>query len=230
MTDSREWEAVFWDIGGVILDLESVRRTHDRLVGHLIREFDLSTTPAAARETWRATLGDYFHSRDGTEFRPAREAYARAAEAVVGEPVPVTTWRSLVRRVSAEHMRPTPGAKATISRLARTGLHQGVVSDVDADEGRRILRQFDVHDYFDAVTTSEEVGRTKPDPAMFRTALERADADPERTLMVGDRYRHDMQGAANLGIHTVAFGADGGPAVDYAVSDLRELLAILDAD
>jgi len=93
-----------------------------------------------------------------------------------------------------------------------------------------MLERFGVRERFDSITTSEEVGRTKPDPAMFETALETAGVDPERSLMIGDRYDHDVKGAADMGMHGVAFGADDGPAVSYRIETPTDVLEIVDGD
>ena len=222
-------EAVFWDIGGVILDVDTVQAAHRRFVDDLVEAYGLATSSEAAVATWRQTVGDYFRERDGTAFRPAREAYARAVEAIVGEPLARTEWEPRFRAAVDQAIEPVPGATSTIARLAATDdvAHQGVLSDVDADEGRRILERFDVHKHLDAVTTSEDVGRTKPDPAMFEAALAAASVPPERAVMVGDRYEHDMAGAAALGIRTVAHGAADGPAVDHHIETPRGLLSLL---
>lgn len=218
-------DAVLWDIGGVILDLGSVREGHEAFVAWLADGEGLDA--ADALETWRETVGDYFRERDGTAFRPAREAYDRAIAAVLGHPLDRKTWQPRFRELMAGHLQANPGATEAIRQLATTDLHQGVVSDVDADEGRFILDQLEVLDCLDAITTSEDVGRTKPDPAMFETALDRAGVEPDRALMVGDRYRHDMAGAAELGIRTAAYGAKAGPAVEYRLEHLNELPSLL---
>lgn len=232
-TGAGDYDAVFWDIGGVILDLESVQRAHERFVDELVERYgttgvdDPATDPL---DTWRSVVGDHFRERDGNEFRAARAAYDRANAEVVGQEVPREEWRELFDPILSEAIRPNPTAVATIERLAASDLHVGVVSDVDTDEGHRILETFGVRDEFDAITTSEAVGRTKPDPAMFETALSAADVDPERALMIGDRYDHDVAGAKSLGLDTVAYGADDGPDVDYAVDELREVLDIVGVD
>ncbi|MFU8869843.1 HAD family hydrolase, partial [Natronococcus sp.] len=109
-------------------------------------------------------------------------------------------------------------------------LHVGVVSDVDDEEGKWMLERFGVREAFDSITTSEEVGRTKPDPAMFETALEKAGVEPARSLMIGDRYDHDVRGADEAGLHGVAFGAEDGPAVAYRIESPPEILEIVDGD
>ena len=223
----RNWRAVFWDIGGVILDADSVREAHEAFVRRVVEEHAPEASAEAAIETWRAAVGDYFREREGTEFRDARTAYHRAVAEIVGAEVVESEWRPLFEAVTAETLEPNPGAVETVERLAETDLHVGVLSDVDAAEGRRILAHFGLDSTFDSITTSEAVGRTKPDPAMFEAALSAADASAADAVMIGDRYEHDVEGAAALGLTTVAYGADDGPAVDYAVDDLREIPSIL---
>ena len=226
-TDASDVRAVFWDIGGVILDPASVRRVHEKFVRSVVESRAPDVSPEDAVETWRTVVGEYFRARDGTEFRPALTAYDRAVTEIVGESVPEAEWRPHFEEIGAETLRPEPGAVETVERLAGTDLHVGVVSDVDTAEGRRILRTFGMEDRFDSITTSEMVGRTKPDRRMFETALRKAGVAPEAAVMIGDRYDHDMAGASAVGLATVAYGADDGPAVDCAVDDLRDVPAIL---
>jgi len=225
-----EFEAVLWDVGGVIVDLESVRSAHGRFVGWLVEEHDLDLDREAAVETWRHEVGAHFREREGTEFRAAREAYDRANEAVVGEPVDRDAWQPALRSILSKAVRENPGASETIARIAETDRHQGVVSDADHEDAVWLLEHLGVESTVDVVTTSERVGRTKPDPAMFETALEHAGVEPERALMIGDRYDHDMAGAKRHGIQTAAYGAENGPDVDYRLEDLRDLLELLDLD
>lgn len=228
--EPEEWEAVFWDIGGVILDLESVQAAHTAFVADLLERHDVDATIEDAIATWRSAVGDHFRERDGTEFRAARDGYHRGIEAVVGEPVPRWEWKPPFREAVRSSIEPVPGAVETIERLAARELHVGVVSDVDDEEGRWMLEQFGVREAFDSITTSEEVGRTKPDPAMFETALEKAGVPAERSLMIGDRYEHDVKGAAGAGLHGVAFGAEDGSAVSYRIESPPEVLEIVDGE
>lgn len=222
------WEAVFWDIGGVILELESVQSAHAAFVADLVDEHDLGVGIDEAVDVWRTAVGDHFRERDGTAFQSAREAYAVGVEALVGDPLPPEEWKPTFDEHVESSIRPIPGAVETIESLDAYDLHVGVVSDVDDAAGKRMLEQFGVRRHVDSITTSEEVGRTKPDPAIFETALEKADAAPERSLMIGDRYDHDVRGAAEMGIHGVAFGAEDGPAVSFRIESPEEVLEIVD--
>jgi putative hydrolase of the HAD superfamily len=225
--ERSNWRAVFWDIGGVILDSASVRRAHEAFVRAIVETHAPEESVEDALAQWRTAVGTYFRKRDGTEFRPARTAYDRAVDEIAGTPISEDEWRPVFESVTTDTLRPNPGAVEAIERLAGTELHVGVVSDVDTEEGMRILETFGVKGRFDSITTSEMVGRTKPDPRMFETALRAADVSPTDAAMIGDRYDHDIAGASAVGMTAIGYGAEDGPETDYTIDDLREVLSIV---
>jgi putative hydrolase of the HAD superfamily len=217
----RRYEAVFWDIGGVIVELASVREGYAAFVAELADERDLDAE--SALETWKTALGDHFRGRDGTEYRTAREGY-RKATAALFDGGPPDGWRDRLDRATSATLRAEPGAVETIERLADAGLEQAIVSDIDTREAEDMLASFGVREYFDHVTTSEAVGHTKPDERVFRDALSATGADPGDVLMVGDRYDHDVAGAAAVGIDAAGYGKDAwGPEATCEITDLRKL-------
>lgn len=233
-------EAVFFDIGGVLLDLGSVREGHRRFVAELATRYDLDERDAL--DTWRDVLGQHFRERRGTEFRSALVGYRRATDAIAGD-VADDEWRPLFDRVTREVLRPVDGAREAVETLADE-VYLGVISDIDTWEAERILGGFGLLDAFDTVTTSEAVGRTKPDPAIFAAAIGRAGASPNKSVMIGDRYHNDMRGGSWAGLNTVAFGAsaangsdagtdgelDPDGVVDYWIDDLCEIPKIVGLD
>ena len=90
----------------------------------------------------------------------------------------------------------------TLERLSREGLRLGVVSNF-APTLRTILRHKSILHYFDPVIVSTEVGLEKPNPAIFRLALERSGLKAERVLHVGDHDVNDIWAARQAGITAV---------------------------
>lgn len=237
-----EWDAVFYDIGGVIVHLPSIRGGYADYLREFADEHDLD--PEDALETWREALGAYFRSGEETEYMTAREGYRRAFRALVDD-IEEAEWRPGFERATGEALEPEPNVVETVQQLDDAGLYLGIISDIDTWEAHRMLDRFGIDDAFDGVTTSEEVGFKKPDQRMFTDALERATDGiaPERSLMIGDRYEHDMQGGKAAGMWTVAYGGtaaeevadadhDGyrvvdDDAVDFHVEDHRALLDIV---
>lgn len=224
----REYDAVLWDIGGVIVELKSVREGYAAFVAELADEHDLDSE--AALEAWKSTLGEHFRGREGTEYRTARAGYEKATAALF-DGDPPDGWEETFADATDATLRPEDGAVETIRALDDAGLRQAIVSDIDTREAENMLETFGIRECFEHVTTSEAVGHTKPDERMFRDALEALDVDPGRALMVGDRHSHDVAGAADLGIDAAGYGEEGwGPEADHEVSDLRELLGVVGLD
>ena len=220
-----EYDAVLWDIGGVIVELKSVREGYAAFVAELAAEHDLD--PESALDTWKSTLGEHFRGREGTEYRTARAGYEKATAALF-DGDPPRGWEETFAEATDATLRAEDGAVETIRAFHEAGLEQAIVSDIDSREAENMLETFEIRECFAHVSTSEDVGHTKPDERMFRDALEALDADPGRTLMVGDRHSHDVAGAAALGIGTAGYGEDGwGPEADHELSDLRELLDVV---
>ena len=63
--------------------------------------------------------------------------------------------------------------------------------------------------HFAAVIDSAVEGIEKPDPRLFRLALERVAADADTTLHVGDMYHVDVVGARAAGLRVVLLDSDG---------------------
>ena len=57
--------------------------------------------------------------------------------------------------------------------------------------------------FFDAVVTSQDLGFSKPDPAIFEEALRRIGVPPEQAVMVGNDLDRDVGGASRLGMRTI---------------------------
>lgn len=167
-----EYDGIFFDIGGVILDLASVQEGHVDFLTRLAEQEGIETVEAFIDE-WQAALGTYFREREGTEYRRAKVGYQRAVDAAIGYELPESAWMPAFEAASTACLQPNPNATETIRTLDRAGLYLGIISDIDTWEAESMLAQFDTADRFDHITTSEEVGRTKPDRAIFEAALDK---------------------------------------------------------
>ncbi|MEJ3750410.1 HAD-IA family hydrolase [Actinomycetes bacterium KLBMP 9797] len=74
---------------------------------------------------------------------------------------------------------------ATLTALRDAGIPVAVVSNIGFDI-RPLFATWKLVDLVDEFVLSYEVGRCKPDPAIFARACAALRVDPERTLMVGD--------------------------------------------
>ena len=65
------------------------------------------------------------------------------------------------------------------------------------------LNNANIDKYFVTVTNSEMVGVKKPNPKIFKHALNVARAKQENSIMIGDNYEADILGALNIGLDAI---------------------------
>ncbi|MGQ0824039.1 MAG: HAD family hydrolase [Actinomycetota bacterium] len=103
-------------------------------------------------------------------------------------------------------LRIAPGCVHGLRALEATGVRLGVVSNADGLIGSR-LREYEVLQVgpgvgveVECVIDSGEVGVSKPDPRIFRLALDAVGAEPQDAWYVGDMPGFDVAGARAAGI------------------------------
>jgi FMN phosphatase YigB (HAD superfamily) len=133
-----------------------------------------------------------------------------------------------------------PGADALMHALKARGYTLALVADGPTATFRNNLGPYQLFDLFDAYAISEEVGVTKPDAAMFLTALGQLDIQPEEygsVVMVGNHLGRDVKGANDLGLISVWLDwaprrakvpTDASEIPDFTIKMPLELLAVLD--
>ncbi|WP_335965974.1 YjjG family noncanonical pyrimidine nucleotidase [Galbibacter sp. PAP.153] len=67
------------------------------------------------------------------------------------------------------------------------------------------LKNSKIDHYFQVIMNSETAGVKKPNPIIFKMALNQAKVKPEKAIMIGDSYEADILGAKNVGMHTLFY-------------------------
>jgi putative hydrolase of the HAD superfamily len=98
-------------------------------------------------------------------------------------------------------------ALARIARLTRVGIVSNADGTVERDLGRFGVCQVGEGPgtNVEVIVDSTVVGVSKPNPEIFRFALEAMDLRAEQCLYVGDAYRYDVIGASRAGLQALHF-------------------------
>lgn len=199
--------AVLFDAGNTLLFLDYVRMAEGvgaALGVPLTGQGLAAGAPAAARAmeaprgTDRERAGVYFDAL----FRHAGVPADRLAEV-----------RERLTAMHAEHHLWCGIAEGTLdalTRLRRAGLRLGVVSNSDG-RVEEALAAAGLRECFDVVIDSAVVGVEKPDPAIFRAALDALGVPAGEALYVGDLYEIDVVGANAAGLPAVLLAPPGAP-------------------
>ena len=123
---------------------------------------------------------------------------------------------------------------ALLEVLRKQGLSLGVVSNASEQPEllRRELAESGIAERVDHAVFASEVGRGKPDAAIFEQALGALGVSAEAALFVGDRLHEDVRGASELGMTTVQalwFRADDQDDVepDYRAFTQMDVLNVV---
>jgi putative hydrolase of the HAD superfamily len=129
--------------------------------------------------------------------------------------------------LAALQFRVYPEVPEVLRELRGRGLRLVVASNWDASLPQT-LDLLGLLGDLDGVVTSAECAAPKPEPPVFRRALELAGVPSCDALHVGDSPEEDLAGARRSGIEAVLIARDGRPAVpgERSISSLRDLLAL----
>ena len=82
------------------------------------------------------------------------------------------------------------------------GLKTGLITNSFSDERDMILSS-PLYPLFDAAMISYEQGISKPDPEIYRRAIQSLNVTPQECLYVGDGGSHELTGARELGMQAI---------------------------
>ncbi|BAD58443.1 HAD family hydrolase [Nocardia farcinica] len=197
-------EAVLFDFSGTLFRLEEDPSWTDELVDADGRAFDVHEKAEILRRMTAPVqqlvefdeAGQY--AWDNRDLDPAlhRRAYLEVLRKS-GVPTEEQAARLYGRLIDPLAWTPYPDTGTVLEFLAGHGVRTAVVSNIAFDVRPAFAtRGWDA--LLDAVTLSYEVGAIKPDPRIFRAALDKLGVAPEAALMVGDSAVADG-GASALG-------------------------------
>jgi len=243
---------LLFDLGGTLHSVSRSEETRLRFAERVLRMLreqgtELGVSPRELSELLQKNGEIYKHESEETlrelpSVRIWNEYYLR--EFGVGEekltPIAeeLSYWYDCERVVNT----PLPRMKETIETLHGMGLRLGMISNIISTTlVPKVLQEYGVAQYMECVVMSSGTGIRKPDPAIFRIAMEELGVTPEETGYVGDTISRDVIGSRRAGLalsvrienpsiahRDAAFiGRPDAPEADFVIRGLDELPAII---
>lgn len=210
---------VLFDAGGTLVQVHTERLADAlRACGHDPEELDAAfwRTLVLLDHEFGPGAGDW-----GDWFPRWLRRFGR--DCGVPDEVMAEAWRAAD---DAQHLwdHPIDGAAECLDRLRADGVRVGVVSNAD---GRiaAALERAGLADRCEVIVDSGVVGVAKPDPGVFRHALEPLGLEAAQTWYVGDTVAYDAAAADAAGLWSWVVDHQGLHTVEHPrrVASLAEL-------
>lgn len=225
-------EIVFLDAGGTMLDphpsfaelfatvcqengrpisATHVRDVQERIAPHLVElvaEAGLdqgpSLSPEASRAFWSFTYRRFLDELGALDEELVGKLYQRFSD-----PSSYRLYDDVV---------------PTLTKLTEAGYRLGVISNFD-EWLEKMLIEMQIHHSFDVSVISGAEGVEKPDPAIYRLAVDRAGVTADASVHVGDSPALDIEPARHAGMNAVLIDRVGRypDASGVRITSLKEL-------
>ena len=174
MQDMRDFDAVIFDMDGVIFDSERAKMgCWLELAGKYGIE-DMETPYLACIGTNTAKTKEIMLGAFGEDF--PYDAYAREASKLYHD------------RYDGGRLPMKPGVRELLGFLKQKGKRLALASSTRRQTVFDQLRDAGLLEYFEEVVTGDMAAKSKPEPDIFLLACERIGAAPDRAYAIEDSY------------------------------------------
>jgi putative hydrolase of the HAD superfamily len=199
------YKTIFFDAAGTLICLPKSVGYHYALVGDRLG----LVLEAAALDRAFATCWKQMPARpaiDGPRENDDKGWWLELVRRVLDEAAPGTTeldrdafFEAVYSHFAEAGVWDLYPEVAEVLALLRERFDLAVISNFDG-RLRMILEHLGVSPFFSHVFLSSELGADKPDPEIYRRALQLSSAEPNEALHVGDDPVRDWEGARRAGL------------------------------
>ena len=219
---------IFFDLDHTLWDFEKNSALAFR---HVFDKYDIAIPHDKFIEVYVPINAKYWKLYRDEKITQQELRYGRLSETfqIIGYNVD----EELVHTLSAEYVNHLPhfnhlyeGAIEILEYLSpKYSLHIITNGFQEVQAGK--LKNSKIEHYFSTITNSEMAGCKKPNPNIFEYALKAANAERDKSIMIGDCIEADVQGALNCGLDAIYFNEHKLDAHE-SITQISHLLELKD--
>ena len=139
-------------------------------------------------------------------------------------------WETIKSKID-DYWLPYKEIGTMLDALKQKSIGLGIISNWDCT-ARDILRAAGLIDYFDHIIISCEVDCSKPDPAIFNLAFQKAAVSARNCIYIGDNYYDDAVGSQKVGMPALIINRFGSLGIEEIkdcpiINDVSEIFNFL---
>ena len=135
---------------------------------------------------------------------------------------------SKFREYSTDYIRLYDGAKDLLLTLQSKNKNIYLLSNAQKSFTVPELKKLGIFDLFDGILISSDIKCSKPDKHFFETLFNIFNLEKKESIMIGNDWKSDIQGAFNFGIDSLYIHQKISPPLD--IKQLKSNFSILDGN
>ena len=184
----KNFKAAIFDADGTIIDSMYVWEKVDR-------DFLTSHGLPVTQEYSDTVRGMFF--KTAAEYTKSRYALSESVEEIM------QTWLDMARHEYEFNVRAKPCVREYLGYLRKNNVRIGLATSSDPYLLEPVLKNNGLHEYFDTVCYTSEVGKNKSFPDVYIKTAERLEVKPNECIVFED-IPEGIAGAEKAGMFTVA--------------------------
>ncbi|WP_342479951.1 HAD family hydrolase [Paenibacillus sp. FSL L8-0340] len=189
-------QALLFDLDNTLMDRDSTFRSFSE---QFVRDFLGHLQPEEAQRVVEDII-----VRDADGYRDKDGFFAELSEVLPWEKaVSAADIRTYYDETYTGHGALMKYAEDILNYCREQGYILGLVTNGKKQIQYGKIDLLGLRGFFKSIVISGEAGISKPDPAIYRLALERLGTTAEQTLFIGDHPVNDIWGAGKAGMETI---------------------------
>jgi putative hydrolase of the HAD superfamily len=203
---------VLFDLGGTLIydkdPWPPIYQRADRVLIQALQDAQLHIELSTFFHDHRGLLSLYYDRRgDDTEEETTavllRHLLKEQGNLNVSDAIIATALRAMYKITQANWL-PEEDAIPTLQTLKERGFRLGLISNAADDENTQtLIDKGGFRPYLEFIISSAILGKRKPHPAIFQSALDHFHVKADQAVMVGDLKETDILGAHQMGMKSV---------------------------
>jgi len=209
--NKRRFEAIIFDLGNTLIYFDAewsqVFPQADQALLCSLRNSGLELNESF-KDAFRERLDNYYREREMEFIEYTTRFVLQTLLTEWGfKDVPDEVIRlslSELHTVSQAHWQPEGDMMTALRQLKEQDYRLGMISNAGDDaDVQALIDKANIRSFFDIILTSASQGIRKPNPEIFKKALEYWELQASQVAMVGDTLGADILGAKNAGIYSI---------------------------